>query len=346
MKLSHLESIKSLAVVGATGLVGREVFSILAEHRIRIPNIRAFASERSAGEEVEYGDQMVPVEPLTNESFHGMQAALFSATSEVSKEYIPVAVDAGCIVIDDSSVFRMYPEVPLIIPEVNGENLRDFTGLLMSTPNCSATPLVMVLKPLMDKFGLERVVVSTYQSVSGAGRAAYQELSEQAISLLSGKSSEIKVFPHRIAFNTLPQIGTTADSGDSDEEIKIQNETKKVLEAHDLRVTATAVRVPTFGGHGMSVNIELTEPFESIEQIRELLDTSNGVRVLDKPEGHIYPTNVESIGSDDVLVGRIRRDGTLGSGLNLWIIGDNLRKGAALNSLQILDTYLYYRRLN
>lgn len=346
MKLSHLESLRSLAVVGATGMVGEELFSILAEHRIRIPHVRALASERSAGEEVEYGDTTVPVEALTHESFHGMQAAIFSAPNDISREFIPIASDAGCVVIDDSSVFRMYPEVPLIVPEVNGEELREFIGQVMATPNCSTTPLVMVLKPLLDRYGLERVVVSTYQSVSGAGRSAYQELSEQTVNLLSGKASEVKVFPHRIAFNLLPQIGKPTESGDSDEELKVVNESRKILGVHNLRVSATAVRVPTFGGHGLSVNIELTDPFESVEQIRELLDTTAGIKVLDKPESHIYPTNVECIGSDDVLVGRVRRDPSVESGLNLWIIGDNLRKGAALNALQILDTYLYYKRLN
>ena len=346
MKLAHLESLRSLAVVGATGLVGRELFSILAEHRIRIPQVRALASERSIGEEVEYGDQVIPVEALTAESFHGMQAAIFSAPNEISREYIPIAADAGCAVVDDSSVFRMYPEVPLIVPEVNGETLRDFVGQVMATPNCSTTPLVMVLKPLLEHYGIERVVVSTYQSVSGAGRAAYQELSEQTIALLSGKASDMKVFPHRISFNCLPLIGKPIESGDSDEEAKILNESRKILGAANLRISATAVRVPTFGGHGLSVNIELSDPFENVESVRELLDTTPGVRVLDKPESNIYPTNVECVGGDDVLVGRIRRDTSVESGVNLWVIGDNLRKGAASNALQILDTYLYYKRMN
>jgi aspartate-semialdehyde dehydrogenase len=346
MSLAHLESLRSLAIVGATGLVGREVLTILAENHIRIPVIKALASEKSAGEEVEYGDRMLPVESLTTESFHGVQAALFSAPNEISKKYIPIASAAGCLCIDDSSVFRMDPEVPLIVPEVNAEQLRDFTGLVTATPNCSTTPLVMVLKPLLERYGLERVIVSSYQSVSGAGRAAYQELSEQTVNLLSGKASEAKVFPHRIAFNCLPQIGKALDTGESDEEAKIQNETRKILGVKNLRIAATAVRVPTFAGHGLSVNIEFTDSFETVEQVRDLLDTTAGVKVLDKPEGNIYPTNAEATGSDEVFVGRIRRDTSVESGVNLWIIGDNLRKGAALNSLQILDTYLYYKAMN
>lgn len=352
--LSHLESIPSLAIVGATGLVGREVINILSEKRIRIPKIKALASRESLGENIEYGDQNIMVEELTPDSFRGVYAALFCAPTEISREYIPHAVDAGTLVVDDSSAYRMRPDVPLVVPEINAETLRSFTGLVMATPNCSTTPLVLVLKPLLEKYGLERVVVSSYQSVSGAGRSAYQELSEQSAALLSGQginrteSDEIRpsVFPHRIAFNCIPIIGEANESGESSEEVKIQNESRKILGLKNLRVTATAVRVPTFGGHGLSVNIELTDTYESIDQIRELLEVSPGLHVLDSPGQEVYPTNAECVGEDGVYVGRIRRDNSVESGVNLWIIGDNIRKGAALNALQILDGYLYYRRLN
>jgi len=345
VKFNQLESIRSLAVVGATGMVGREFLSILSDSKIAIPEIKLLASEGSAGESIEAMDREWTVEALTERSFKGVEVAFFCVPNDITEKYTPKANADGCLVIDDSSVFRLNAEVPLVVPEVNGAVLRNFEGLIVATPNCSTTPLVLALKPLLDNFGLKRVVVSTYQSVSGAGRRAYDELSEQAGGLLNGVSAEPEAFPHQIAFNLIPMIGSVTENGNSSEEEKVVKETRKILGVPDLKVSSTAIRVPTFCGHGLSVNVELEKEFESTDQIRELFDGFPGLKVLDKPDSHIYPTNVECIGSDPAFVGRIRRDFSVKSGLNFWVIADNLRKGAALNSLQILETLYNYRRM-
>ncbi len=341
----HLETIRSLAVVGATGMVGRELLELLSEHRLAIPKVKLLASEDSAGEALEVCERDYPVELLTATSFEGIEAAFFSVPNDITRHFVPIAMKAGCIVVDDSSVFRMQSDVPLVIPEVNGAVLREFSGSLIATPNCSTTPLAMVLKPLLMPYGLKRVVVSTYQSVSGAGTSAYQELSEQAAALLNGAPAESNVFPHQIAFNCLPQIGPATETGNCEEEEKIVRETRKILSLPQLKISASTVRVPTFCGHGLSINIEFQKSFDKVDEIRELLDETEGLKILDRPESQIYPTNVESIGSDEVFVGRIRRDQSVPSGINLWAITDNLRKGAALNSLQILETLYNYRRM-
>jgi aspartate-semialdehyde dehydrogenase len=235
--------------------------------------------------------------------------------------------------------------VPLVVPEVNGHVLKNFQGKVIAIPNCSTTPLALCLKPLHEKYGLHRVIVSTYQSVSGAGRQATEELSEQAAALLNGRSTEPQVFPHRIAFNCIPEIGETTESGYTEEEEKVSRELRKILDIPNLPVSATAVRVPTFCGHGLSVNVELCKGYDSLEEVRQLLDSMPGLKVKDKVEHHIYPTNVEATGTDQVLVGRIRRDRSVTYGLNLWIVVDNLRKGAALNALQCLETLYRYRRM-
>jgi aspartate-semialdehyde dehydrogenase len=346
MKFENLETIRSLAVVGATGIVGKEFLSLLTEFSIRIPEVKLLASESSVGETLEIGDLEYSVEQLTANSFENVDVAFFCVPVDVTKRFVPEATGRGCLVVDDSSCFRMNPEVPLVVPEVNGSVLREFGGLVISTPNCSTTPLVLTLKPLLDKFGIKRVVVSSYQSVSGAGQKAYDELSEQTVALMNGAApDEPRAFPHRIAFNCLPQIGSWTASGNTEEEEKIIRETRKILEVTDLKISATAVRVPTFCGHGLSVNVELEEDFESVETVLEMFEATPGLKVLDKPSTHIYPTNVECIGSDFTFVGRVRRDSSLRSGLNFWTIADNLRKGAALNSLQILDTLYNYRRM-
>ncbi len=332
-----LEKIRSLAIVGATGLVGRETVAILNESKHRIPKVRLFASERSAGEAMElYGEEQV-VEVLTEKSFEGIEVAFFTVPSEATAKYVPLALKAGCLVVDDSSAFRMQPEVPLIVPEINGQQLKNFKGKLISNPNCSTIPVVMALKPLADKYGLKRVVVSTYQSVSGAGTRAFEELKNQTTQLLSGNTPEPEVFPHRIAFNVLPQIGAVDSEWNAGEEKKIIQETRKILGLPQLKVAAHTVRVPTFYGHGATVSVELESNFASIDEIRELMDDFPGVKVIDRPENQIYPTNADAAGSDDVFVGRIRRDSSVPYGINLWCILDNLRKGAALNVLQILD---------
>jgi len=346
MKFSHFNSVQSLAIVGATGLVGREFLSILSENGIRIPRVKLLASERSVGELIEFLDDDLVVEALTPESFEGIEVALFSLPIGATRKYVPLAVEAGTLVIDDSSTFRMEEDVPLVVPEINAAILRDFDGKIVATPNCSTTPVAMCLKPLSDTYGVKRVVISTYQSVSGAGARAYEELSRQTIALLNGAVEEGEVFAHRIAFNCLPQIGGALENGNCDEEEKVGRELRKILDLPDLRVSATTVRVPTFCGHGVSVNVELEQDFSNIDLVRELLDGFPGLKVLDEPKNQIYPTNVEAIGSDLTLVGRIRRDTSVDAGLNFWTITDNLRKGAALNSLQILDVVYNYRRMS
>jgi len=345
MKFSNLEGIKSLAVVGATGLVGQEFLALLAEHKIAIPRLVLLASENSEGETVEVDGKDYTVETLSGDSFDGIEVAFFSVPDAVTKKYAPIATAHGCLVIDDSSVFRMDPNVPLVVPEVNGSLLRQFEGSLVSVPNCTVTPLTAAIAPLVNLFGVKRIVVSTYQSVSGAGKDAYDELSEQAASMLNGMPKESSVFPRPIAFNCLPQIGAVEENGYTSEEMKLVKETRKILGIDTLKISSTTVRVPTFCAHALSVNVEFEKNFDKIEEIRELLDKTPGIKVIDQPENHVYPTNLDAIGSDEVFVGRIRRDYSVGSGVNLWIVADNLRKGAALNALQILETLYNYRRM-
>jgi aspartate-semialdehyde dehydrogenase len=335
---SHLEKIRSVALVGATGLVGQEFLEILAENRIKFQKLRLFASEESAGDWLEVGEYSAPVEVLGPNSFEGVDVAFFSVPVEVTRKYVPKAVEAGAIVIDDSSAYRMIPDVPLVVPQVNGDLLKTFRGKVVATPNCTVTPLALSLKPLADRYGIERVVVSTYQSVSGAGKRAYDELAHQTASLLNGGNEEPSVFPHPIAFNCLPLVGEVDEDGISEEELKVTKELRKILGMPDLAVSATAVRVPTFCGHGLTVNVELNEEFDSVEEIRELMEAFPGIKVLDQPSGNIYPTNREASGSDATFVGRIRRDPSIRAGLNYWVITDNLRKGSALNVLECLDT--------
>ncbi|MBI1860679.1 MAG: aspartate-semialdehyde dehydrogenase [Deltaproteobacteria bacterium] len=346
MSFQSLEGIQSLALVGATGIVGREFLSILNDNRIKIPRLKLLASELSVGSTLEVAETELYVEELNEASFDGVEAAFFSAPANVTREYVPRAVEAGAIVVDDSSCFRLERGVPLIIPEINGALLKDFEGRIISTPNCAATPIAMALKPLQERYGIRRVVATTFQSVSGAGRKAVDELSAQTAALLNGKTSPTEVFPHRIAFNCLPLIGPALDNGDSDEETKVVKELRKILELPSLLVSATCVRVPTFCGHGVSLNVELMKEPDTLDVVSELLDSFAGVRVVDKPSGGIYATNVEASGGDDVFVSRIRRDYSLSNGLNMWVMTDNLRKGAALNALQILDTLYTYRRMS
>ncbi len=346
MKESYLESIRSLAIVGATGLVGTELLELLNERKIRIPDLRLLASAESAGETVNLGGDELRVTELNANSFRDVEVAFFSVPNEITEKYVPQAVKAGALVVDDSSTYRLESNVPLVVPEVNPQVLRTFLGQIISTPNCTVTPLVMALKPLLDEFGLKRIVVSTYQSVSGAGRAAYEELSIQTAALLNGQHQEAAVFPHRIAFNCLPQIGSELANGNTTEEEKMVRETRKILEIPSLAISAMCVRVPTFFGHGMSVNVEFTKDFANEGEIRELLNAAPGVKVLDKPSHQIYPTCVEASGSDYTFVGRIKRDHSVKSGLNFWVITDNIRKGAALNALQIIDTLFKYRRMS
>lgn len=332
-----------VAVVGATGAVGREMLSILESRAFQFKELQLFASERSFGSVVEFDGQELPVRALVPDCFQGIDIALFSAGGAVSKEWAPIAAKSGAVVIDNSSTFRMEPNVPLIVPEVNADFLRDHLtslkarqGVIIANPNCSTIQLVVVLHPIHREVGLQRVVVSTYQSVSGAGKKGMDELFAQVRALFNYEESEPKAFPHPIAFNCIPHIDSFLESGYTKEEMKIVNETRKILSLPDLRITATAVRVPVFSCHSESVNVE-TERSVTPDQIRSILRESPGVVVQDDPEQVEYPLSRALAGSDATFVGRIRQDTSIENGLNLWIVADNLRKGAALNAVQIAE---------
>ncbi len=326
-----------VAVVGATGNVGREILKILSERKFPVRELVALASARSAGLEVSFGDhKIVKVQNLEKHDFHGTDIALFSPGSKVSAIYAPKAAAAKCIVIDNTSQFRMDPEVPLVVPEVNAAAISEYTKkYIIANPNCSTIQMVTALKPLHDAAKIKRIVVSTYQSVSGAGKEAMDELFSQTKAVYMNDKVAPQKFTKRISFNVIPHIDSFADDGYTKEELKMVNETKKILGAN-IAVSATCVRVPVFVGHSESINIEFENPITP-EQVREILEDAPGVRVFDKQEDGGYATPVEVVGEDDVFVSRIRRDFTIKNGINLWVVGDNLRKGAALNAVQIAE---------
>ncbi len=336
----------TVAVAGATGAVGREMLAVLAEREFPIGHLRALACGRSAGERVSCGEHEVSVEELNPESFAGVDIALFSAGSAISKEYGPIAAARGAVVIDNSSCFRMDEAVPLVVPEVNSDVVAseiakrdDGEGFIIANPNCSTIQLVVVLNPIDKHAGLERVVVSTYQSVSGAGKKGMDELWDQTRGIFSQQTVEPKAFPHQIAFNCLPHIDVFEDDGYTKEETKVIKESRKILGLPELRITATAVRVPVFSCHSESVNIE-TRSKLSAQDARGLLMESPGIIVIDEPETGKYPLGCELAGTDATYVGRIREDASTANGLNMWIVADNLRKGAALNAVQIAEVVL------
>jgi aspartate-semialdehyde dehydrogenase len=326
----------NVAVVGATGAVGGVMLRVLEERGFPVTELRPLASARSAGRELDYLGQARTVQQLTADSFEGIQIALFSAGATRSREFAPAAVEAGAVVIDNSSAYRMDEAVPLVVPEVNESDLESHSGIV-ANPNCVAAPLVVALKPLRDAVGLERVIVSSYQSVSGTGAAAVEELTTQAAGFLAGDEPEPSVYPHPIAFNVLPHIDVFDESGYTGEERKVAAETRKMLGMPDLRVSATCVRVPVLYAHSQSVQIETTDKITA-EQARRLLMAAPGVVLVDEPELKRYPLPREAAGRDDVLVGRIREDSSHDRGLALWISSDNLRKGAATNAVQIAES--------
>lgn len=330
------QKLHKLALVGATGLVGREVMSVLNELGEDF-DLRLLASDRSEGESLEYKGKEVKVGKLSLEGIEDADFAIFTAGGEISREYIPLAAKAGVMCIDNSSVFRMDEDVPLVVPEVNSEalSIADKRNII-ANPNCSTIQLVAVLAPIHRKAVIKRVVVSTYQSVSGAGKRAIDELSEQVVSLFNNREFQPNRFPHQIAFNCIPQIDVFTDNGYTKEEMKIINETKKILGAPEMAVTATAVRVPVFNCHSESVNVE-TEEKISADEAKEILKKTSGVEVIDDPKNMSYPLPVSLTGTDLVYVGRIRNDLSRPNSLNMWIVADNLRKGAALNAVQILQ---------
>ncbi|MBM3465974.1 MAG: aspartate-semialdehyde dehydrogenase [Armatimonadetes bacterium] len=325
----------TVAVVGATGAVGTEMIRVLEKRKFPVGTLRAFATSNSAGTTVQFNGVPVTVEDVATTDFKGIDIALFAGGEIASGTYAPRARDAGAVVIDNSSTFRMDPEVPLVVPEVNPHDLKKHKGLI-ANPNCSTIQMVVALKPLHDKVGIDRVVVSTYQSVSGTGKAAMDELLEQAKAYVSDQKPSNKVYPHRILFNCLPQIGPFRDDGYSEEESKMILEPRKIMGDPNLKITATTVRVPVLVGHSEAVNVTTREKL-SAKDARDLLRQAPGVEVVDEPGQSKYPMPIHAAGEDSVFVGRIREDVSQERGLEMWIVSDNLRKGAALNAVQIAE---------
>lgn len=332
-----------VAVVGATGAVGREMIEILEQREFAVGELRPLASSRSAGTSIEFRGDEIVVEELTEQSFKGVDIALFSAGGSISEKYGPVACESGAVVIDNSSKFRMTEGIPLIVPEVNADELRSFvekrdgkSGFLIANPNCSTAQLVVVLKPILDEFGLQRVVVSTYQSVSGAGQKGMDELWEQTRGIYATEEVQPAQFQKQIAFNCIPHIDVFLDNLYTKEEVKMIDESRKILNIPDLRFTATAVRVPVFSCHSESVNIQTDKPF-SLAEMNECLRSAPGLVLMDEPKDNLYPTPAELGGTDSTYVGRVRLDESAENALNMWVVADNLRKGAALNAVQIAE---------
>ena len=325
----------NVAVAGATGAVGRKMLEILEERGFPLENLKLLASSRSAGSELEFKGKKVRVEELRQDSFSGMDIALFSAGAGVSREFAPAAVKSNCVVIDNSSAFRMEPDIPLVVPEVNPHAIGEDPGII-ANPNCSTIQMVVALKPIHDKFKIKRVVVSTYQSVSGSGQKAIEELKNQALELLKGGKVSLNVYPHQIAFNCLPHIDKFLDSGYTKEEMKMVNETRKIMGDESIQVSPTTVRVPVIYSHSEALNVETEGPVTASAG-RELWAAQVGVCVVDDPENNVYPLATMGENKDEVFVGRIRDDISQERAVNFWVVSDNLRKGAALNAVQIAE---------
>lgn len=329
----------SVAVVGATGLVGRTMLRVLEERNFPVSSLTLLASARSAGTTLEFREKKYPVQELTKSSFAGINIALFSAGGAASKEFAPAAAAAGCVVIDNSSAWRMHEHVPLVVPEVNAHALQGHHGII-ANPNCSTIQLVVVLEPLHKRFALERVVVSTYQSVSGAGNKGVDALLSEVALPQRGSKAEHSPFVMPVAYNTVFH-SIKERYGFSEEETKMLNETRKIMELQNLNMAVTCVRVPTLGGHGESVNIETAKPV-SAQEIEQVLRSAEGVVVCDEPENNIYPTPLLSDNNDPVFVGRIRVDNSVPNGAYLWVVADNIRKGAATNAVQIAEALVQH----
>lgn len=327
-----------IALIGATGAVGQVFLRILEERNFPASDIRLCASERSFGKEIKVRGEKLIVEEATPQLLSEVDFVFISASGSVSRQMAPLAVDQGAIVIDKSSAFRMDPTVPLVVPEINPGDLHDHHGIIAS-PNCTTTPMVMALKPLNEANPAKRIVAASYQSVTGTGASAGEELLAQSRDVLDGKNASMDVYPHQIAFNVLPHVEEFLENGYTTEEMKMQNETRKILHAPDLKVSTTCVRVPVMVSHAEAINVEFTDPI-SPGEVREILSTMPGVRVVDDPQANVYPMPVQSEGEDDVFVGRIRKDISLDNGIAMWLTCDNLRKGAALNAIQIAEEML------
>ena len=328
----------NIAVVGATGAVGEVLIEILEERNFPIKNLYPLASEKSAGKTVMYKNKPVVVGNLAEFDFSLAQMGLFSAGGNISAEFAPKAAAAGCVVIDNTSHFRRDIDIPLVIPEVNPSKISEYSNRnIVANPNCSTIQMLLALKPIHDAVGIKRVNVSTYQAVSGSGKAAVSELAKQTAELLNGRDAECAVYPRQIAFNAIPHIDSFLDNGYTKEEMKMNWETRKILDDEEIMLSATCVRIPVFYGHSEAVQVETREPI-SEARARELLAEAKGVVVMDKREDGGYPTAVhEATGKDPVYVGRIREDISIANGLNMWVVSDNIRKGAALNSVQIAE---------
>ncbi|XOK58585.1 aspartate-semialdehyde dehydrogenase [Paenibacillus elgii] len=332
----------NVAVVGATGAVGEQILRLLAERNFPIQELKLLSSARSAGKKLQFKDREVTIEEATPDSFKGVDIALFSAGGDVSRALVPEAIKHGTVCIDNTSAFRMDPETPLVVPEVNIDKVSDHKGVI-ANPNCSTIQMVQTLKPLYDRYGISRIIVSTYQAVSGAGASAINEMLRQSREVLEGNVVEPQILPvgslpvkHQIAFNAIPQIDKFVDNGFTYEEMKMINETKKIMGDESLEVTATCVRIPVVYGHSESVYVELKQDFD-IEDVKRLLADAPGIVVQDNAAEQLYPLATDAAGKLETFVGRIRRDLSNPRALNLWIVSDNLLKGAAWNAVQIAE---------
>ncbi len=330
----------NVAIAGATGAVGGAMLDVLQRRNFPINELRLLASERSVGKKIIFADRELTVQLLSKEAFTGVDIALFSAGATRSFDFAPAAAAAGAVVIDNSSAFRMDPEIPLVVPEVNPHAIARYSKRgIIANPNCSTIQMLVALKPIHDKVGIKRLVISTYQAVSGTGTKAIEELKDQVHAYAAGQAMEHKVYPHQIAFNCLPQIDSFLDNGYTKEEMKMVNETRKIFEDDTIGITATAVRVPVFYGHSEAVNIETREKISAAE-VRALLGQAPGVQLIDEPSLGRYPMAIDCEGKFETLVGRIREDESIANGINLWVVSDNILKGAALNAVQIAEYFL------
>ena len=327
----------SVAVAGATGAVGNEMIKVLEQRNFPVGELTLLASSRSVGKKLAYRGREMEVRELREDSFAGIEIALFSAGGSISERFAPFAAQAGCVVVDNTNAFRMVPEIPLVVPEVNPDAIALYKNRsIIANPNCSTIQMVVALKPIYDAVGIKRVVVSTYQSVSGTGKKAIEELELQTKAILNGQKPVVKVYPYQIAFNCLPHIDVFLDNGYCREEMKMVNETKKIMNDPEIGVTATTVRVPVFFSHSESINIETRRKI-SAAQVRELLSKAPGIKVIDDLKERRYPLAIDAAGRDETFVGRIREDESIANGINLWVVSDNIRKGAALNAVQIAE---------
>lgn len=330
----------NVAIAGATGAVGGAMLDVLNRRDFPIDELRLLASERSVGKTITFKGEEIEVQLLSKDAFKGIDIALFSAGAARSLDFAPAAAAAGAVVIDNSSAYRMDPEIPLVVPEVNPHAIAQYSNRgIIANPNCSTIQMLVALKPILDKVGIKRLVISTYQAVSGTGAQAIEELDQQVKDYADAKDLKASVYPHQIAFNCLPHIDSFLDNGYTGEEMKMVNETKKIFEDDSIGITATAVRVPVYYGHSESLNIETNDKITAAE-VKELLSSAPGVLLVDDPENCKYPLATDCAGKFETLVGRIREDESIANGINMWVVSDNILKGAALNTVQIAETFI------